>query len=62
MQKKGKELLMRVIVDFAFVLAGFLLGGALGIGTVICAFLVGPVAGFFLPRNEKTIKKIMAKL
>lgn len=61
-KSKIKFSIMRVIVDFAFVLAGFLLGGALGIGTVICAFLVGPVAGFFLPRNEKTIKKIMAKL
>lgn len=48
--------IIRVIVDFSFVLVGFLLGGSFGIGTIICAFLVGPVAGFFLPRSESLVK------
>ena len=30
------------------------------IGTLICLFLVGPVAGFFLPRSEKVIKNILS--
>lgn len=59
---KIKFSIIRMIVDFTFVLSGFLLGGSFGIGTVICAFLVGPVAGFFLPRNEKIIKKLIGKI
>ena len=50
---------IRIIVDFSFVLIGFLLGGVAGIGTIICAFLVGPVAEIFLPFHEKWIKKIV---
>lgn len=30
--------------------AGWLLGGTLGVGTVIVALLMGPLVGFFLPR------------
>lgn len=52
---------VRVIVDFSFVVAGWLLGGVFGIGTLVCAFLVGPVAGIFLPINEKLIEKILRK-
>ena len=54
--------IIRMIVDFSFVLIGFLLGGAFGAGTIICAFLVGPVAGIFLPLNEKWINKVVSKL
>ena len=45
--------IVRVGVDFVFVLIGWLLGGAFGIGTLICAFLVGSAAGLFMPRSEK---------
>ncbi len=51
--------IIRVLVDFSFVIIGFILGGTFGIGTIICAFLVGPVAGIFLPINERLIKKIV---
>lgn len=51
--------IVRIIVDFSFVLIGFLLGGVAGIGTIICAFLVGPVAEIFLPFHEKWIKKVV---
>lgn len=51
--------IMRVIVDVLFVIIGFLLGGAFGIGTIVCACLVGPVAGFFLPVSEKIVKKLI---
>lgn len=47
--------LTRVITDSIFVLAGFIMGGKLGIGTIICAFLVGFVADFFMPYSQKII-------
>ena len=40
---------VRVLVDLCFAGVGFALGGVLGLGTVICAFLVGPAAQVFLP-------------
>ena len=51
--------IIRVVVDVCFALIGFLLGGKVGLGTVICAFIVGPVAGFFLPISEKLVKKVV---
>lgn len=53
---------IRIIVDVSFVVIGFILGGSFGIGTLICAFLVGPVANIFLPFNEKWIKNLLHKL
>ena len=50
--------IVRVITDISFVLAGFLLGGSVGLGTVICAACVGPVANIFLPINENLIQKV----
>ena len=52
---------IRIIVDVSFVVIGLLLGGSFGIGTFICAFLVGPVANIFLPINEKWIRVIIKK-
>lgn len=46
---------VRIATDLAFVLSGYLLGGSVGIGTLICAFLVGPVAGRFLPVSERIV-------
>ena len=40
---------VRIAVDVCFALTGFLLGGTLGLGTIICAFLVGPAAQVFMP-------------
>ena len=59
---KKKFSIIRVIVDFSFVAAGFLMGGVFGIGTLVCAFLVGPVAGVFLPINERFIDKALKAL
>lgn len=53
---------IRIIVDVCFVGIGFLLGGGFGIGTIVCAVIVGPVAGMFLPFNEKWINKAAGKL
>ena len=44
---------VRIVVDVCFALAGFLLGGTIGLGTIICAFLVGPTAKIFFPVAEK---------
>lgn len=40
---------VRITVDVCFALTGFQLGGTLGLGTIICAFLVGPAAQVFMP-------------
>ena len=53
---------VRVAVDALFVLAGWLLGGVAGIGTLVCMFLVGPVAGFFLPVNGRWIEKLVSRV
>lgn len=53
---------VRIITDFCFVLIGFLLGGVLGAGTIVCACLVGPAAGLFLPHSERLVGRIVARL
>lgn len=53
--------LTRVAVDVLFVLVGWLLGGIFGVGTLICAFLVGPAAGFFMPRSEKIVQAALRR-
>ena len=50
---------IRILVDVSFVVFGFIMGRKAGIGTIVCAFLVGPVANIFLPFHEKWIKKII---
>lgn len=50
---KWKFGIVRIAVDVCFALAGFLLGGTLGLGTIICACLVGPTAQIFFPVSEK---------
>lgn len=52
----------RVGVDALFALLGFLAGGVVGLGTVICMFLVGPVAGFFLPVNGRWIDALVGRI
>ena len=52
---------IRIIADVSFVVIGLFLGGSFGIGTLICAFLVGPVANIFLPINEKWIRVFISK-
>ena len=51
----------RVAVDALFALCGFLLGGTVGLGTLVCMFLVGPVAGVFLPVNGRIIWHIVSR-
>ena len=44
---------VRVAVDVCFAAIGFALGGVLGLGTVICAFVVGRAAQIFLPISQR---------
>ena len=61
-KKKWKFSVVRVTVDALFVLCGFLLGGVAGAGTLVCMFLVGPVAGLFLPINGRWIEALVRRL
>jgi len=42
--------LVRTLIEGGVLLVGFLLGGPVGVGTVLFAFGVGPLIGWFLPR------------
>lgn len=45
---------IRMILDAAFVIVGLLLGAPLGIGTVLCVLLIGPVLEFTLKLINRT--------
>ncbi|MGN5637071.1 membrane protein YczE [Streptomyces sp. AC154] len=48
-RRTGRSIrLVRTAIEAAVVLTGFLLGGSLGIGTVLYALAIGPLAQFFL--------------
>lgn len=61
-KRKWKFSFTRIGVDIFFAGCGYLLGGTVGLGTIICAFVVGPVAGYFMPLNEAWIRRVMAKV
>ena len=42
---------VRMACDLCFLAVGFLLGGTVGVGTVVAALLIGPVVQFWLPRT-----------
>lgn len=50
---------VRIAVDLCFAGIGFLLGGTLGIGTIVCLAVVGPVAQVFMPFSEKLCRKLI---
>ena len=58
---KKKFSVVRVIVDLCFAGIGFAMGGTIGVGTLICAFVVGPVAGIFMPYNERLVNRVIEK-
>ena len=61
-EKAGwKFSLTRIAVDALFALSGWLLGGTVGLGTLVCMFLVGPVAGFFLPINGRLVDRAVRR-
>lgn len=50
---------VRVGVDMLFALTGWLLGGVVGVGTLICMAVVGPVAQVVMPFSEKLCGKYL---
>lgn len=50
---------IKVITDCLFVLAGFLLGGAVGVGTIVSALGTGPLVTFFVRLYNRTLLKAM---
>lgn len=50
---------VRICCDLFFIIAGFLLGGTVGIGTVAAAFLVGPIVQIFRPIHQRNIQRIL---
>lgn len=54
--------IVRIVVDVLFVISGFALGGTIGIGTVICAFLVGPVADVCMPFSDAAVKNTLRRI
>lgn len=52
---------VRIAVDVCFALAGFLLGGTVGLGTIICAFLVGPAAQAFMPISGRLCSSVIGE-
>ncbi|MBU3136682.1 hypothetical protein KPL39_10430 [Clostridium gasigenes] len=51
--------IVRIGLDVTFVVVGFLLGGVVGIGTIIGALLTGPLIQFFMPRLEKFVHTVV---
>ena len=54
-KSKMQYRVVRVIGDVAFVVIGFLLGGTVGVGTVVAAFLTGPTVQLVRPSIEKVL-------
>ena len=50
---------VRIACDAVFMISGFLLGGTVGLGTVLAVFLVGPVAQFVMPKCQKFVDRCL---
>ena len=50
---------VRMMCDLFFVIAGFLLGGTVGAGTLVAVALTGPVVQFWLPRTRPLARKLI---
>ena len=59
--RKGKlqYRLVRIAGDIRFVVIGFLLGGTVGIGTVVAAFMTGPSVQFVRPFVHRIVDKVI---
>ncbi len=51
--------IVRIVGDVTFVVVGYLLGGTVGIGTLVAAFLTGPVVQFVRPYVYKVTDKVI---
>jgi uncharacterized membrane protein YczE len=49
-RRTGRSIrLVRTIIEVTVLVAGFLLGGSVGVGTLVYAFAIGPLSQLFLP-------------
>lgn len=53
---------VRIGVDVATVIVGFMLGGLIGVGTIICAFAIGPTTQFFVPFTGRILNSLLLRL
>ena len=52
---------VRMGCDAFFVSLGFILGGTVGVGTIIAIFLTGPMVQFWLPKTKVLLQKSECK-
>lgn len=57
--KKAQFRWVRMVCDAVFTLAGFLLGGVVGIGTLLAVLLVGPAAQLIMPLSQKLVNRCL---
>ena len=50
---------VRVGYDLLAVIVGMTLGGVFGIGTIVCAFITGPLIAFFTPHVEQVTNRLL---
>lgn len=50
---------IRILLDATFLIGGYLLGGTVGIGTVIAMFTTGPFIQMCLPHGQKLVDVIL---
>lgn len=50
---------VRMACDGVSAIVGISLGGIVGIGTILCILLIGPIVQFFLPRVEKVVLPLL---
>lgn len=53
--------IVRIVGDISFVVIGFLLGGTFGIGTIVAAFMTGPVVQCVRPTANKMVDSFLNK-
>lgn len=50
---------VRIAFDATFLVVGFILGGKVGIGTIISMLVIGPFIQFCLPYGKKVVEFII---
>jgi hypothetical protein len=50
---------IRIAADFSFIVVGFLLGGKLGVGTIVIALVTGPIVQFCRPGVDGFISRYL---
>ncbi|WP_458397010.1 YczE/YyaS/YitT family protein [Anaerotignum sp.] len=60
-RKKIEFKWIRIVTDIMFTVVGVILGGVLGIGTLVTAFLTGPIVQVFLKPCQKMTNFFLAK-